>query len=227
MKLAKRLTTVASLIPPHAGVGDIGADRGELSYYLLENSIIDNIILSDISMNALNRAEALFKDTPYFSKVDFRLGSGLTVLEPHEVEYVVLAGMGGQSIVNIFEECPKIAASLKGMIVQAMGNTKAVRRYLASHNFAITAEEMILEDGHYYTIIKAERGKMELSETEIYGGPLLIKESHPIFKEYLKEQMLYRQNLLAELVAKNKAKHRQEVIKTEIEFIENIQRGMK
>ena len=56
MKLSRRLQTVADLLPRGISLADVGADRGELSYYLLEQGKVTRAILSDSSRHSLERA---------------------------------------------------------------------------------------------------------------------------------------------------------------------------
>ena len=65
MKLSRRLQTVADLLPRGISLADVGADRGELSYYLLEQGKVTRAILSDSSRHSLERAKHLFGGTCY------------------------------------------------------------------------------------------------------------------------------------------------------------------
>ena len=99
MKLTPRLQTIADEINPGETMADIGTDHGFLPVYLWENKISPNVIMADISAGSLAKAEencrAFFPDREF----DLRLGNGLEILQPGEVDAVVMAGMGG--ILNV------------------------------------------------------------------------------------------------------------------------------
>ena len=46
-------------------------------------------------------------------QIDFRLGDGLSVLRPGEAEVIVIAGMGGDAIVDILSAAPWSRAGLE------------------------------------------------------------------------------------------------------------------
>ena len=53
-------------------------------------------------------------------KIYVRFGNGLAVLSPGEVDTVVIAGMGGSSIIEILEQEPEVTHSLQRLILQPM-----------------------------------------------------------------------------------------------------------
>lgn len=227
MKLSKRLQTTAQMVPHHCRLADIGADRGELSYALLERKQVEHIILSDISPRSLQRAKILFQDAPFASHAAFRVGSGLTVLAPSEVDCAVLAGMGGDTVIGIFEEAPTVASALKTIIVQAMGNSHKVRRYFMNHHFTITAEAMVEEGGKCYTILKAEPGEMLWTEQELFGGKYLMAEKNPVLKQCLAKEIHDDKEVLSLLREKKQGQKRQEELQAKIAFYQEIEEVIK
>ncbi len=222
MKLSQRLLTAAGFVPPGGVLADIGADRGELSYYLLDNSMVERVILSDISAKSLNRARELFNATPLADKAEFRVGDGLAILNPQEADAIVLAGMGGQTIVNILSAQPQVSRGAKALVVQAMGNTPQVRRWFQDNGFTITAESIIWEDGHYYTIIRGEPGPSQLTDLQLYAGPLLLKRGEPLLKESLCQERAVKAHILQVLTNKSQGQERQEKLQQELRFLDSL-----
>jgi tRNA (adenine22-N1)-methyltransferase len=62
--------------------------------------------------------------------MDFRLGDGLTPLEPSEVDTVVIAGMGGETIIGILEADPAKTRSFPKYILQPRTKTELLRAWL-------------------------------------------------------------------------------------------------
>ena len=223
MQLSPRLTAVAEMIPKNCRLADVGADRGEISYAPLEKELVSHIILCDISPNSLKRAETLFAPSPFLAKAEFRVGSGFTVLCPKEVDCAILAGMGGETIVGIFAEAPQVTASLSTIVVQAMGNSHAVRRYFSEHHFNITDEAMVYEDGHFYTIIKGEAGEMTLTDRELYFGKILLQKKDPLLKKRIAKEKGECCTILKMLQEKNRGEIRQKELQDRITFYEKTE----
>ena len=219
MKLSERLNAVKEYVPQGSVVADIGADRGELSLELISSGIAPKVILADISAKSLERAKVLFGEREERSKAEFRVGDGLKVLSPNEVDVAVFAGMGGPTICMILENSPSVVSSLKGMIIQAMGNSDKVRETLLSMGFMLRGETMIEEEGQFYFILYAVPGHQELDETEIFAGPYLLEGKNEVLKRYLAMEKEKAQRILGRLEQKGEGLPRQQQLRTEIEKI--------
>ncbi len=225
MHLSRRLEGIASLIPPGGVVADIGGDRGELSYALLERGIAKRIILTDLSPHSLNRARELFAGSPLRPKIEFRLGAGFSVLQPGEARYAILAGMGGGAIIKILAAFPFVCQSLDAIFIQAMRDTDQVRLYLTDHGMRISDEKLIQEDGIFYAIIKAEKGTMFLQPEEALLGPVLLARREPLLGEYLKRMILRKEAIFRLLNEENQGLCRRQVLENELELLRELYHG--
>ena len=101
IKLNDRLQIIAERLKDEKTMADIGTDHGFLPVFLLQSGQCDRVILADISVPSLAKAEENCRR--YFTgeyeecaaRAEFRAGDGLTVLKPGEVDAVVIAGVGG------------------------------------------------------------------------------------------------------------------------------------
>lgn len=185
IKLSNRLQAVARQIPPGLRVADVGTDHGYLPVYLVVNDIAPKVIASDRGKRPLDSARQLTSLLSLENQIDVRLGDGLSVLQPGEAEVICLAGMGGVAIKEIISADLPLAQAAKRLVLQPQRNVPAVRRFLAENGFKIVAEDLAEDDGFYYEIIAAEPGQMELTEQEADFGPLLLRDGHPLFKDFL------------------------------------------
>ena len=227
MKLSQRLNAVKEYIPAGSVVADIGADRGELSLELIASGVSPKVILADISAKSLDRAKVLFGEREERAKAEFRVGDGLAVLSPGEVDVAVFAGMGGPTICGILKNSPEVVSSLKCMVIQAMGNSDKVRRTLLELGFCLKAESMVEEDGQYYFILCAVPGEQRLDETEIFAGPWLLRRKDETLKRYLTEEKEKNRRILALLEKKGEGIPRQEQLKEELAQIAAAEERMK
>lgn len=185
IKLSNRLQAVARQIPAGLRVADVGTDHGYLPVYLVVNDIAPKVIASDRGKRPLDSARQLISLLSLENQIDVRLGDGLSVLQPDEAEVICLAGMGGVAIKEIISAGLPLAQAVKRLVLQPQRNVPAVRRFLVANGFKIVAEDLAEDDGFYYEIIAVEPGLMELTEQEADFGPLLLRDGHPLFKDFL------------------------------------------
>lgn len=185
IKLSNRLQAVARQIPAGLRVADVGTDHGYLPVYLVVNDIAPKVIASDRGKRPLDSARQLISLLSLENQIDVRLGDGLSVLQPDEAEVICLAGMGGVAIKEIISAGLSLAQAAKRLVLQPQRNVPAVRRFLVANGFKIVAEDLAEDDGFYYEIIAVEPGPMELTEQEADFGPLLLRDGHPLFKDFL------------------------------------------
>lgn len=88
--------------------------------------------------------------------LQFRLGSGVEVLEPGEVDAVVIAGMGGSLISEILESNIKKSVSFSKFILQPRNNSGKLRHYLTGRGFEITSNHLVREGKFICEVITAE-----------------------------------------------------------------------
>ncbi|MBQ6811373.1 MAG: SAM-dependent methyltransferase [Firmicutes bacterium] len=221
------MNAVKEFVPHGSVVADIGADRGELSLELISSGIAPKVVLADISAKSLERAKVLFGEREEKNNAEFRVGDGLKVLKPGEVDVAVFAGMGGPTICMILENSPAVVSSLKGMIIQAMGNSDKVRKTLLDMGFALKGESMVEEEGQFYFILYAVPGEQTMDETELFAGPFLLKEKNAVLQRYLQIEKEKAQRILNLLQEKGEGMARQQQLQAEIDRIDRAEERMK
>ncbi|MBU5313583.1 class I SAM-dependent methyltransferase [Tissierella carlieri] len=230
MKLSERLLTLANLVPKNSIVADIGTDHGYIPAYLIENKISKKVIGTDISKGSLDKIIEYVKELGFEDKIDSRLGDGLEVIKPYEVDTVIIAGMGGLLIRDILEKHKEISNSIIDFILQPMVAAKELRQYLIENNFEIIKEELVKEENKYYEIIHAKKGKTFI-EKEIYYeiSPILIQNKHPLLKEYIEVKMIAAKKILKEIegIDTEKSKERYLILEKTIKEYEEVLRKIE
>lgn len=200
MKLSDRLTAIANMIPKNSIVADIGTDHGHLPIFLIKNNISKKVIGSDISKGSLDKIIEYVDGFGLGDKIDTRLGDGLEIIKPYEVDTVVIAGMGGLLIRDILEKDKKITNSVINFILQPMVASKELREYLINNNFDIIKEDLVKEENKYYEIIFAKKGKSFVEKDIHYEiSTLLIKEKHVLLKEFIEYKLSSTEGIIKEL----------------------------
>ena len=91
------------------------------------------------------------------------------------------------------------------MILQPQSDIPHFRRFDRKIGWQITEEEMVLEDGKFYTMMKVIHGeKMHISEDTPYTldewfGGMLLERKHPVLREYLERELRIRNEILDRL----------------------------
>lgn len=206
MQLSKRLSAVAAMVTPGNRLVDVGCDHGYLPVYLYLNKKIPGAIAMDIRPGPLSRAKEHIAQYGLETYIETRLSDGLQALSPGEGETLVIAGMGGPLMERILTAKEEVRESFSELILQPQSDLPHFRRFLKEIGWEITEEEMILEDGKFYPMMKAVHGKERAvfetetpySEGEAFGE-LLLKRRHPVLKEYLERELRIRDGILEKL----------------------------
>ncbi|MCM1125343.1 MAG: class I SAM-dependent methyltransferase [Lachnospiraceae bacterium] len=185
--LSKRMQAVADLVTPGSRVADVGCDHGYIPIYLIQQQRAEHVLAMDVNEGPLIRAREHVEEAGLLPYITLRLSDGLRGFSRGEADTLICAGMGGRLMQKILEREPDKTHSLRELILQPQSEIPQMRRFLADKGYLIIAEDMILEEGKFYPMMKAVRtGNAEtLSETEKRFGPVLLKQKHPVLKQYL------------------------------------------
>jgi len=211
----KRLLDIASLVNNSYSMADIGTDHGYLPIYLIKNNIVKLAYASDVAIGPLNKAKENIIDNNLIDKVIPLLANGLDLI-PSDVNQIVIAGMGGDLIVDILS---KAKYQYDTLILQPNLHAEKVRSYLINNNYMIVDELVSYDNKKYYDIIKAIKGKQELSNIEIKYGPINLINKKDIFIDKLHSIKKSYLNILDSFKGSNEEKTR---ITKELNELNNI-----
>ena len=189
LTLQPRLQVIANLVPQGTRLADVGTDHGYLPIYLLQCGRIPHAIATDIRPGPLERGRGTAHAYGMEEQITFRLCDGLEAVSPQEVDTVVIAGMGGETIAAILDAVPW--SREKGLLLQPMSRAEYLRPWLADHGYAVLGETLVEDKGHLYPVIQATGGEMRpLAPGQQYYG--FSQPDSPLFAGYLRE---WRQRL--------------------------------
>ena len=201
IKLSQRLQAIADMVPQGAKVADIGTDHGFLPCYLAQTDKVELAIACDVNAQPLALAQKNIADYNVTDKVSTRLGNGLTVLKPGEVDVVTIAGMGGALMIEILDAAPMVVDRLKRIVLQPNVGAEAIRIWAEKNRWRIVAEELLKENDIFSVIIVLEQGRSDkfMSAVELYLGPELLANHHPMLGLYISEEWEKAQRILEQL----------------------------
>ncbi|MCL1936486.1 MAG: class I SAM-dependent methyltransferase [Defluviitaleaceae bacterium] len=214
---SKRINFIVNEIQ-HEKIADIGTDHAYIPILacLLKKST--RAIASDIRKLPLEFAKKNIEYYNLVDKISIRLGSGLSKLNENEVDTIILAGIGANTIINILEDGKNILENTRQLIISPQSGLIKIRKYIHKIGFKIKNEIIAYENGLYYHIINLIKGTEEYTKKEYILGKILIEKNEEVFKNYLKEQIKDKKWLLEKPI--NDEKRRE--IKEFIEICESV-----
>lgn len=196
MKISNRLLALYEGVASGESVADVGTDHGYVPILLLQNGISERVVLSDISDGSLSKARENFRSAGISLPAEcFRVGDGLTTIGDGEVDTVIIAGMGGQTIEMILEEDPVKTRSFHKFILQPRNNSGELRCYLYEKGFDILREILVKEGKFVCEIIVAAPGTSGTS-----GGRKPPYRKHDVRWKYPEQFVTCDPELLAQRI---------------------------
>lgn len=222
MKLSRRLSALAEWVPQGARLADIGTDHALLPVFLAGGGRVSLAIAGDVNAGPVEAAKRQVKEAGLEELVSVRLGDGLAVIAPGEVDTVSIAGMGGSLMVRILEQGKASLSGVRTLILSPHVAEDQVRRWLVSQAYVIDKETLIEEDGVIYTIVRAVKVDDEseakarnaaLYDTAVLApalprvspslmhelGPLLLREPPEAFRRKWEQEILKRERVILQL----------------------------
>ncbi|GEK27796.1 tRNA (adenine(22)-N(1))-methyltransferase [Furfurilactobacillus siliginis] len=200
--LSKRLATVASYAPQQARLADIGSDHAYLPVWLAKQNRLAYGVAGEVVAGPLHNAETTIAEANLTTVIDARLGDGLAVIKPEDaLDTIVIAGMGGTLISDILTRGWQKLTGKELLILQPNVGEEHLRGWLVEHQYEITAENILKDDGHVYEIIVAKKATapVKLSHADLMFGPFLRVAGGDAFIEKWQHEAQRTQHVLDSL----------------------------
>lgn len=175
MELSRRLQAVADLLDCHQSIADIGCDHGFVSIYLIESKKASRCLAMDVNKGPLERARDHVIGKRLSTYIETRLSDGAKAIQfvtgengetKLEVEAALIAGMGGRLTIQIIKDSIDKFKSMEEFVLQPQSEISKVRQFVREIGYHIEKENMILEDGKFYPMMKVVRGEVCCDYTE-------------------------------------------------------------
>ena len=203
VQLSERLTAIAEMVTEGNRLVDVGCDHGYLPVYLMLQHRIPGAIATDVGKGPLARAQEHIAQYHMETYIETRLCNGLSGIQAGEGDTLVIAGMGGPLMERILTEGAHALAGFRELILQPQSDIPHFRHFILQNGYQIIQEEMILEDGKFYPIMKAvpdkEKQPLIWNREEEMFGRLLLEKKHPVLQLYLERELRIRNEIVAQL----------------------------
>lgn len=152
--LSKRLQALCDLVTPGRRVVDVGCDHGLVDIYLVQKGISPGVLAMDVREGPLSRAREHVEMYGLGNYIETRMSDGLNAFCVGEARTLICAGMGGRLMQRILTESGEKAKSFDELILQPQSELSEFRRFLRKEGYCILQENILVEDGKYYFLLK-------------------------------------------------------------------------
>lgn len=200
--LSKRLAAVANQVPDQAKLADIGSDHAYLPVFLTKQHRIQRAIAGEVVAGPFENARSEIASQGLTEQIEARLGDGLAVINPQDqLDTIVIAGMGGTLISDILTRGWQRLSGREKLVLQPNVGEAHLRQWLVQHQYQITSEKILKDEGHIYEIIVAVKATapVHLTAQQIQFGPHLLAQPNTAFIEKWQHELIRRQRVLASL----------------------------
>ena len=184
--LSARMAAVADFVPEGAHLVDVGTDHGYIPLWLLQEGKIATAIASDVREGPLQHAIDSAKATGLSNQIKFLLCDGLSPLCETCCDTVIIAGMGGETIIKILQRAPWTKQNVS-LILQPQSKIEILHEWLEQNGYAIFNVRLVKDAGRIYGIYLVRGGTSRALSTpgERYADRLLLQQKDPLLPEYL------------------------------------------
>lgn len=222
MHLNKRLAAVESLVRQGSRAVDVGTDHAHLPVVLIQSGRCPFVIATDIIPGPVASAQKTVALTGLSAQIDVRLGDGLDTVMPDEADDVLIAGMGGENIVDILKKAPWVKSDHYHLVLQPMTRPEVLREYLLTNGFSIEQELSVTDHGHRYMILSARyTAAAPVTDPFYYHVGYLSPQTDRSYLEWLLTKMLHKANGMRRGGEEEKAREVEAMANRLRQFLEN------
>jgi len=148
------------------------------------------VIATDVAAQPLEAARRSAVRAGVTSGISFRLADGLDAVEPDEVDTVVIAGMGGETILGILLGAPWLTDGGHRLFLQPQSKMPELMDFLARNGYQVQDQHLTEDSGRLYTILEVTAGHMESPQGgKCYVSRKLVERGDPLLETYLAERI--------------------------------------
>lgn len=183
--LNNRLRLCADLVRKGSRIADIGTDHAYLPVWLVRAGFASFAYACDIKAEPLNAGKLTIEKYHAADLVKTRLCDGLQSIKPHEVDDIIIAGMGGETIVHILSDAQWLKDKSKNLVLQPMSKHELVISYLYENGFELTKHKCAFADGKIYTAFSAVYTGSAKKSTEFFNYTGLLNAENENDRKFL------------------------------------------
>lgn len=154
--LSVRLLKVAELVGEVKRIADVGSDHGLLPIALLESGKIEWAVAIDIAEGPCETTRRAIERAGLQERVDVLKGDGLHPLLAGEVDRIIIAGMGAQSMWDILTSIHAVTILAEHpvpLVLQPMAGSGLLRYYAQHFGYQLERDIRVVDGGIIYEVL--------------------------------------------------------------------------
>ncbi len=149
--LGPRLALCAQLVRPGRALIDVGTDHAYLPIWLLLSGKSPRAVACDVNPGPLESAARHANQYGVADRLALVRSDGLKKLGPEDGDEIVIAGMGGELILEIVSQASWLRDPAKRLVLQPMSNPGRLRLGLSALGFQVLEEFPAQDSGKIYS----------------------------------------------------------------------------
>jgi len=146
-----RLAEIISRIPLGVSCVDVGTDHGYLACALAARG--NTVYAVDIAAKPLAKAKANAGRFGVAEKIHFMLADGVPEDLRGKIDCVVVAGVGGETIISILSGAMWLKEESVLIILQPQTKWDLLYKWLIESGFNISDEKQVFENGRFFRVL--------------------------------------------------------------------------
>ena len=198
VKLGKRLAAIESIVDGHYDhIWDCCCDHGLLGFQLLEQNKASNLHFVDIVPQLLvdveNKLKRFYKGLNHWHVHCLDVAALPLTDYPEEKHLVIIAGIGGQLLIELLRKLMPVARSLNvEFILSPVHHNYQLRVYLSQQKCALIDEYIVAENKRFYEVIHLNNKAGTLVSTV---GDKMWDFENPSHQIYLQQTIKHYQRM--------------------------------
>ncbi|NLT58747.1 MAG: SAM-dependent methyltransferase [Clostridiales bacterium] len=153
--LSPRLEAVAQCVRTGIRLLDVGSDHAKLPVVLVGRGVCGSAIASDIGQGPCASARRTIERHRMSDRIAVVQTDGLRDIDLAQVDDVVMAGMGGETVLRILNARPEVLCERIRLILQPQTDLPDVRAWLYGHGCRFE-ERLVAEGERLYHVFCAQ-----------------------------------------------------------------------
>lgn len=185
LKLSPRLAAVYAMAKDAQRVIDVGTDHGYIPIKFALDGNCERITATDLRPAPLASARL---DAAYYAvedKIRFELCDGLSFEGAEDSDTVIIAGMGGETIIGILERARWTKNDTR-LILQPQSKIDELCLWLRNEGYMLCEARLQDDSGRLYVILSVQAGPAG----ETYAEELLFKQGDRLLLPWLEDRIL-------------------------------------
>ncbi|HSC89554.1 MAG TPA: class I SAM-dependent methyltransferase [Polyangiaceae bacterium] len=197
-KPSARLESILELIEPCELLGDVGTDHALVLSHAVLRGLAQRGLGVDVNEEPLRRARQTLERLGVADRIELRLGDGLAGLGSAPVDTLVLAGLGGETLLGWCRAAPERLRGVRRLLVQPNRQLGELRAWAYGEGHWLLDENIVEEAGRAFVTCAFALGRgpadpayaeFEVEPERLFElGPWLLRRREPLAARYYEEQ---------------------------------------